>query len=146
MAFSYNFGANPRVDYPRLLIGDTAETPHVFEDAEIEAAYAIQSSVFQSGPRYSGAMGGNVPTLPVSYLRVAAMLLDCIAGNRARQGAVSQVFDIRIEPGQVDAALRAQAKQWREIDDDSGAIAIIEQCHTEAGWLQRMLSEAQRTL
>jgi len=38
MAFTYNFGANPQIDYIRLLISDTVDLNHVFEDSELLAA------------------------------------------------------------------------------------------------------------
>jgi len=50
LSFSYQYGANPPIDYPRLLVSDTLATNHIFEDAEITAASTMASGTFQSAP------------------------------------------------------------------------------------------------
>lgn len=142
--FTYQFGANPRIDYVRLLIGDTQCENHIFEDAEIESFHQINRLQFQSGMFYSGSMGKNLPDPPTSYLRAAAMALDAIAGSRSRMGGVTKLLDVTLDIGKVASSLRDQANQWREIDDNSGAFMIIEQCTTSWGFLQRFYSQIQR--
>jgi hypothetical protein len=146
--FTYQFGANPTVDFIRLLLGDTQCDDHIFEDSEIESAYAIQAATFQSGQFYSGTMGRNLPSTPVSYYRVAAILLDSLASNRSRIiGGLSQLLDVKLAPeaaSKTAAALRAQAKEWRDIDDNSGAFVIVEQVTTSFSFRERFFNQIQR--
>jgi hypothetical protein len=144
MSFSYQFGANPQIDYPRLLISDTVDLNHIFEDSEIQAAYLIQQSFFQSSMLYSGSSGQYVPASPVSYLRVAALLLDSLAANKSRLSSVTQLLDVKLDPSKASIALRDQAKQYREVDDDSGAFMIIEQCPTVWAFEDRYWKQVQR--
>jgi hypothetical protein len=144
MAFTYQFGANPTIDYPRLLISDTQDTNHIFEDSEIEAAYLIQASVWQSSMYYSGYAGRTLPSSPVSYLRVAALLLDSIAANKSRLSSITQLLDVSLSPERAAKALRDQAERYRAIDDDSGAFAIVEQCNDQWSFRQRYWNEVQR--
>lgn len=144
MSFSYTFGANPAVDYPRLLISDTVEDGHIFEDQEINAATLIQANVFQSAQFYSGVQGAYLPSTPVSYLRIAALLLDSLASNRARLANVVQILDVKLDPSKASEALRDQAKNYREIDDDSGAIMIIEQVNDIFSFRDRFWKQVQR--
>lgn len=122
MAFSYLAGDNPLVDYVRLLIGDTTDAGHVWEDAEILTAYRIQAT--------------GLPSAPISYLRVAALLLDALASNRSRL-AVTSLLDANVDPQGAAKALREQAKQWREVDDDTGAFAIL-----STGGLRRVCGDS----
>lgn len=145
--FTYQFGANPTIDYVRMLIGDTECDNHIFEDSEITAAYAIQQSQFQSSMLYSGGAGATLPSSPVSYLRVAALLCDALASSRSRIISIQKLLDVTLAPEasqKTAAALREQAKQWREVDDNSGAFVIIEQCTTSFGFLQRFYNQIQR--
>ncbi len=151
MSFSYQFGANPQIDYPRLLISDTQEfagspaiQAYVFEDSEILAAYQICASQFQSSMFYSGTAGRNLPQSPVSYLRVAALLLDALASNRARLGGLTQLLDVKLDPNVASKTLRDQAASYRDTDDNAGAFMIIEQCNDQFSFRDRFWSEVQR--
>ncbi len=144
MAFSYQFGANPPIDLPRLLIADTVALNHIFEDSEIQLATLAQTLQYQSGMFWSGSLGRNLPTAPVAYLRIAAMLLDCIASNKARLSSISRILDINLNTGVSAQALRDQANQWRDVDDNSGAIMIIEQCNDVFSYRDRFWKQVQR--
>ena len=144
MSFTYNLGANPVVDYPRLLIGDTQDQNHIFEDEEIASATALQAATFQSSMLYSGPGGRSLPSQPVSYLRVAALLLDCLASSRSRLAGVTKLLDATVDIGKASDSLRKQAQQWREVDDNSGAFMIIEQCPTSFGFMDRFYKQVQR--
>ena len=146
MAFTYNFGANPQIDYPRLLIADTVDLNHIFEDSEIQAAYQIQAAQFQTGMFWSGSAGANLPSTPVSYLRVAALLLDSIACSNARLAGVLTVLGIKMDTGKAAQVLRDQAKDYRATDDDAGAFAIIEQCNNEWSFSDRFWKTIQRNV
>src|SRR5271156_1998766 len=85
MSFSYQGGANPPIDYPRLLVSDTVQFDangnrvYAFEDSEIVAATTIETSVWQSGMFYSGQAGvASTPSNPIPWRRIAATLLDCL--------------------------------------------------------------------
>ncbi len=143
MGFTYQLGNNPTIDFPRMLIGDTNSTNHIFEDEEIQSAYKIQAAQFQSSMLYSGGAGQNLPSSPVSYLRVAALLLDALASSKARL-LVSKLLDATITPAQTAKALHDQAQAWRDVEDNSGAFMIIESCHTSFGFLDRFYKVIQR--
>ncbi len=145
--FSYSFDSNPLVAYVRLLISDTVNTdanPAIFSDTEITAFYAIQQSQFQSSMFFSGPAGRNLPLSPVSYLRVAALALDSLASNKSRLSSITQLLDVHLSPDKAANALRAQAAEYRAVDDDAGAFSIIEQVTTGWAFEQRFWSQIQR--
>jgi hypothetical protein len=144
MAFTYDFATDPTTSYIRLLISDTDSTNPVFEDAEIAAAYAIQGATFQSGQFYTPPSGNTLPSSPVSYLRVAALLLDAMAANSSKLAMFTRILDVEMKPAEGAKMLREQAKSYRETDDDSGAFMIIEQCSTQFALRQRWWNQAQR--
>ena len=145
MSFTYDLTNSPRIAYVRLLIGDTVDEGHIFDDEEITAAYTIQGSQFQSSMFFSGTNSGrNLPSQPVSYLRVAALLLDSLASAKSRIGAITKLLDVSLDPGKVAKSLREQANQLREVDDNAGAMMIIEQCTTGFSYIQRFNYQIQR--
>lgn len=153
MAFTYNYGANPPIDYPRLLIMDTQQflpdgvtRGYVFEDSEILAATQIEISVFQSGQFYSG-FGGltqqqNSSVVP--WRRIAATLLDALAANKARLASIVELLDVKLNPAAACKALQEQAAALREADDNSGAFAIIEQVNNQFAFRDRFWKTIQR--
>lgn len=144
MSFTYQLGANPAIDYPRLLMSDTQSVNHIFEDEEINSLTAIVSLQFQSAQFYSGTGGKNLPTSPVSYLRVAALGLDSLAANKARLASVKQLLDVRLDSSDAAIQLRATAKEYRDVDDDSGAFMIIEQVNDAFSFRDRFWKTVQR--
>jgi hypothetical protein len=148
MSFTYQFGANPPIDYPRLLIFDTQDVGHIFEDSEIMAFTAIAGGVWQSSQFYSAA-GGQVslPSPPTSYLRIAALALDALASNKARLQSVIELLDVKLGSIKDTAMqLRAQAQSYRDTDDNSGAFVIIEQVNNAWSFKQRFFNQAARQL
>lgn len=144
MSFSYQFGANPPIDWPRLLISDTTDTNHIFEDSEITAATVISQQVYQSAQFYSGTQFATLPTTPVDYYRVAALLLDSIAANKSRLASITQLLDVKLAPEAAAKSLRDQAAAYRELSDNSGAFAVIEQVHNMWTFKERFFKQAQR--
>jgi hypothetical protein len=152
MSFSYNLGANPAIDYPRLLVSDTQIENHIFEDEEIQAATQIQQLFFQSGMFYSGAgpTGGNVigtftfPNPPTSYLRVAAFLLNALAANKSRLASIKQMLDVKLDSSDAAIQCRATAQMYLDMDDNSGAFVIIEQVHDYQTYQERFWKQVQR--
>ncbi len=134
MSFSYQFGANPPIDYVRFLIPDTVDENHIFEDSEIVMATTMQSLQWQSGMLYSGVAGvSTLPTPPVSYRRIAALMIDSLANDRARLASVKRILDVELDPATASKMLRDGAQCLRD-EDDAGAFVIIEQVQTGAPW------------
>ena len=147
MSFTYDLANNPSVAYIRLLIADTDEANPIFSDEEITGAYAIAASVFQSGAFYSGIPGSGrttLPSSPVSYFRVAAVLLDALASNKARLAGVTKLLDVELSPAQAASALSKKADDYRKVDDESGAFVVIEQITTDWSSRDRFLKTVQR--
>lgn len=149
--FSYQFGANPAIDWPRLMISDTVQfasdgvTPiYVFADQEIAAITLIVQAQFQSAQFYSPPSGQNLPTQPVPWLRVAAALLDCIAANKAKLASITRILDVSLDPSKAAKLLMDQAKAYRDADDNSGAFFVIEQVSNEWALYDRYWKQVQR--
>lgn len=144
MAFTYAFGANPIIDFPRLLCSDTDSAHQIFQDSEILAFYQICQAQFQSSMYFTQPNGANLPASPVSYLRVAAFMLDSLASNQSRLASVIQLLDVKLDASKAALALRTQAQSYRDTDDNAGAFAIIEQVRDEYSFQQRFWNQVQR--
>ena len=144
MSFSYNLGANPIPDFIRLLISDTQATNHIFEDEEITAAQTICSLNWQSSMLYSWPSGAYLPVTPVNYLRIAALLLDALAANKSRLASIKGLLDVKMDSSDAAIQLRATAAEYRDVDDDSMAFVIIEQCHDLPSFCERWWKCVQR--
>lgn len=123
MSATYQFGANPAIDYPRMLIADTDVANPIFQDSEILSAYVIDN-VFVIVPAGSPTVNSAVGT--PSYRRAAATLLDMLAANKSKLLGALQVLDIKLEFGLASKELREQAKGLREVEANSGNFAIVE--------------------
>lgn len=150
--YTYDFDSAPQISYVRLLVPDTSFLPNVsppqmiFSDQEINAFFQIQRlSGFQSSMFFSGAQGRFLPNQPVSYYRVAALALDTLANNKAKLGGVLRLLDVTLQRiKDVSDALRDGAKSYRDLDDDSGALMIIEQTNTDWSFRDRWTKQYQR--
>lgn len=146
MAFTYQYGANPAIDYIRVMIGDTVDLNHIFEDSEILMFYQIASAPWQAGQFFSGVQGQTLPTPPTNYLRVAAYALNSIAANTSRLSGVTEMLDVKLDLDKTGEAIRSQAKAYLEMDDNSGAFAIAEQVTNGWTFRDRFLNTVQRSL
>lgn len=152
MSFSYNNGANPPIDYPRLLCADTQQyapdgiTPaYAFSDQEIAAATVIVALQFQSAQFYSPPLGVySFPSPPTAYLRVAAMLLNALAANKARLSSIKQILDVKLDPKDAAEQMRQTAQMYLDMDDNSGAFCIIEQVNNDYSLIDRFWKQVQR--
>lgn len=142
--FSYDFDANPSVAYPRLLISDTDSSNFIFNDTEILAAVNLCTFNFQSAQFYSPPGGRNLPSSPIPYLRVAAILLDCIAANKSRLASITRILDVELDPSRAARFLRDQAKAYRETDDNAGSFMVIEQVNNDWSLVSRYTKQIQR--
>ncbi len=152
MGFTYNFGLNPQIDYPRMLGADAIEflpdgsVAYTFQDSEIIAFGNIVSNVWQSSMFWTAPSGqATLPSSPVNVLRQAALMLDAKAANASQLASVIKLLDVQLSPDKAANALRAQAEQYRRIDDESGAFVIIEQVTTDWAFRDRFWSQWQRT-
>ncbi len=147
MAFSYFFcdGTNDQIDLIRAMIGDTVSAGHTWEDSEILGFYRIQGLQSQSSMKYSGVAYANLPTSPVSVLRVAASMLDAQANNAAKLAAVTKLLDFEGSAKEAAAIFHSQADALRTVDDESGAFIIIEQVKTVWDQGDRWWKQVQRT-
>lgn len=152
MSFSYGGGSNPAIDYPRLLVSDTVQFApdgvsrlYVFEDSEITAAAAINSLFWQSSQFFSD-VGGNLtfPTSPSQYLRTAALLLNSLAANNARLAAIKQILDVRVDATDASEQMRKTAQMYLDMDDNSGAFAIVEMVNDDFSFRDRFWKQVQR--
>lgn len=150
--FTYQGGANPAIDYPRMLVADTVQfgqdgtTPvFAFWDEEIQAATRIELSVWQSGMFWSGPQGVTPLTnsMVMPWRRIAATLIDALASNQARIALISQQLDTKLNPGAVKDMM-AQAAALREADDNSGAFVLIEQVNDSWSFVDRYWKTVQR--
>lgn len=143
MSWSYTPGTS--VFYVRLLIPDTSQDNPIFSDEEINGFMLINQSIWQSSMYYS-YQGGlqNLPATPSNYFRAAALALNSLAGNAARLSAVTGLLDVKLSPAAAAKSLQDTAQRYLDMDDNSGAFAIYEQCTTEWGFRDRWISQLQR--
>lgn len=122
MSFTYNAGANPYIDAPRMLIADTDATHPIFQDEEISMAYNIDAI------QYFPAVSVNLPNAgpTPSYRFVAATLLEALAANKSRLAAALEVLDIKIDASKAAVELRKTAEAMRDAERNSGAFGIAE--------------------
>ena len=145
MGATYSGGANPSIDYVRLLVADTNTAAPIFQDSEITAAMSINQAVGQSSMfyRYS-CLSQSLPQAPPHYLRAAALLLTSLAGNSARLASVVGLLDVKLNAAAASTALLATAQRYLDMDDNSGAFAIAEQVNTVWSFRDRWLAMLQR--
>jgi hypothetical protein len=150
--FSYNYGANPPIDYPRLMISDTNQylpdgvTPgYVFADQEIQAITQVVASPFQSAQFYTPPQGQYLPQgVIMPWYRIAAALLDCMAANKAKLASIKRILDVQLDASDAAKWLQEQAKAYRDMDDNCGAFFIIEQVNNEWTLSQRYWNQVAR--
>lgn len=144
---------NPPIDFPRTMVGDVNVLAPIFQDEQILAieqitvATAFQSGMFWSTP--NGAVGGGTlgtfaPQLPIAYNRVAAYMLYAMANTNAWPAAVTQILDVKLNGAAAANTLRAMAKEFLDMDDNSGAFMMIEQVNDDFSFRSRFWRQWQR--
>src|SRR5712671_2120262 len=119
--FTYDFTTQPVLSMVRLLVGDTVDAGHIWEDAEINAVLQMESSQ----GLYIGLTGYTVvPPQVYSPRRAAAALLDGLASNKGRLSGALMVLDIKIDGSTAATSLRDTAQSLRDTEAESGAFAI----------------------
>lgn len=145
MAFTYN----PATDLgrTRMLIADTDSAHPIFEDAEVQAALDMQNSnaLYVSGHAQPTGLSVQVPVSVGSVYRAAALLLRSLAANKSRLAAVVQLLDVRLSPNTAAQALRDTAKEYMEMEQNSGAFAIAEMVVGDSfGARERLFNQVSR--
>lgn len=141
---------NPSIDYPRILMADTNEFDangnpvYIFSDQEIQMLTNINASTFQSSQFYSFTAGQFIPPSPPDYYRIAALGLDSIAANKSRLSSIMKLLDVQLDPSKAAAMLRAQAAEYRDLSDNAGSFAIIEQVNDYWSFSDRFWKQVQR--
>lgn len=125
MSWSYQMGGNPPIDYVRLLIADTDVNNQVFQDEEIRMAAPIIPTFYMT-PNNGGGQAAGPNFVSPSYYRQAAILLDVLAADKSRLAAQLKVLDIEMNLQVAAQELRATAKEYRDVEDNSGSFAIVE--------------------
>jgi len=142
MSFTYNPGTF--VFYVRSLIPDTV-SPGIFSDEEINGFQQINSMTWQSSMYWSYQAGlTQLPATPSNILRCAALALNVLAGSASRLAAVTKLLDVSLNPATAAKALQDTAQRYLDMDDNSGAFAIFEQCGTEWAFRDRWINQLQR--
>lgn len=141
--YTYTYGDNPIIDYPRLIVSDTGPD-WIFADQEIMAGYQIDSIAVILP--VSGGLGNTITQTfgTPSYRRCAATLLDSLAANAGRLSNVLKVLDIEINVAKAASDLRAQAKALRDVEANSGAFAIAEVVNDEFSARERWVNQFLR--
>ncbi len=141
MAFTYDFTSSPTLSMVRLLVGDTVDAGHIWEDAEINAVLQMESSqgLFISLTGYSVT-----PPQVYSVRRAAAALLDGLAANKSRLSGAVKVLDISIDIGAAAKSLKDTAQNYRDTEADSGAFAIAEMVENSFTMRERFWNQIAR--
>lgn len=125
MPATYQYGANPPIDYPRMMIYDIDMENPIFQDSEIMASANIIPT-FIITPNSGGGQFQQPNFTQPSYYRQAAILCDMLAANRTRLAGAIKVLDVDTDMGKAADAYRELAKQYRDTEDNSGSFAIVE--------------------
>lgn len=132
MSFTYTPQQNDNLSIVRLLIADTDSANPVFNDDEVNAALFAESSqnLFISAQAISSGISVAPPIPQVfSVFRAAALLLDAIAADKSRLGAINKLLDVQVNPEKAAQELRATAKDYRDREANAGHFAIAEMVH-----------------
>lgn len=151
MSFTYNFGANPPIDYPRFLCRDTVEflpngnRAYAFEDSEITMATNIVAAVWQSSMFFSGTAGVTpLSSPPTPWRRIGAMLLNGLASSSSKLSMITQILDVHMDASKAAEQLRADATELLRQDDEDGSLVIIEQVNDSFSFRDRWWNQWQR--
>ncbi len=148
MSFTYDFATDPLISRVRLLVADTDANNPVFNDDEVNAALQMESSqgLFVSGQAASMGNGVAIPPIPQVYsvYRAAAILLDCLASNKARLSAIQQLLDVKLSPELAAKALRDSAQSYRDTEANAGHFAIAEMAGDDFSTRERVWKQLLR--
>jgi hypothetical protein len=140
--FTYGYGSNPAIDAPRFLVADTVEEGHIFADEEIMMTANLISPMLAIVPTGGGQT--SFSGVPASYRFTAALMLEALAGNKARLASALKILDITVDTTKAAAALRDTAKTLRDSEINDGSFAIAEQCTDQFSARERLWKQLVR--
>ena len=144
MSFTYPSG-NSVFDTTRLLIPDTDPAAPIFTDAEINLFLQAESSqsLYVSPQANATAYPTSSTYIPQIYspFLAAALALSSLAGMKARLAGILQLLDVKMDLGKASDALRAQAQDYRQREEDRGNFAIAEQVVNEFTCRERTIAQ-----
>ncbi len=124
---SFTYSVPSPIALVRLMVGDTTDTaqsPAIFSDEEINMVLAINSS-----QAIIIGLSGYSPAVPVtqtySYGRTAATLLNSTGAVRARS-LLKKVLDVEMDVGTATKALKDLGQQYIDQEVSSGYFAVAE--------------------
>lgn len=141
MSFSYQLGANPTIDVPRLLVADTVSDGHIFEDEEI-----LMMTNFVCPAASIVPAGGGQATIngTPSYRYIAAALLEALAANKAKLANALKVLDIQVNTQSASQELKDLADRYRQAEQENGGFAIVEQTVDQFAARERLWKQMLR--
>lgn len=139
MSFSYQFGANPSIDQPRFLVGDTVDAGHIFEDAEI----TMVASMCSFSVIYPTGGGQGTTNSAASPFFIAATMLEGLSGVKART-AVKKLLDVELDGQEAAKTLHELADRLRATEQNSGQFTIIEQAGDAFAMRERLYRQMLR--
>jgi hypothetical protein len=144
VSFTYDFTNAPDISTVRLLVSDTDSSQPIFQDDEVNAAL----NMFSSQGIIIG-LTGYCLAVPVkqlySYRRAAAVLLNALAGNKARLGAIVGLLDVKLNAAQASAALKELAQSYIDQEQNDGYFAISEMVQDSFSMRERLWKMLYRT-
>lgn len=143
MAATYNFGNNPPIDYPRMLIYDTDMTQPIFQDSEILAASNI-APTFVITPGSGNGQFQQPNFTQASYLWQASILCEMLAANRTRLAGAVKVLDVQTDLTTAAKAYRDQAQSYRDLENNNGSFAIVEMVVNDYSAYERVWKQLLR--
>lgn len=143
---SFNYDPTTQLGQIRLLVADTDYTHPIFQDEEVQAAMAIESSqnLYISGMASPNGARGPVGVNVTSTLRSAAVLLDALASNKARLSGVIELLDVKLSFKDAAIQLHVQAENYRTVEANQGHFAIAEQIFDQFGARERTWKQLLR--
>jgi len=128
-----------------MMIADTDILHPIMSNEEITNSLYLTSTqaLYQNSQNFATGLISTSTAQQYSLWYAAALCLDCMASNKSYLAAIQQLLDVKLDAAKAATALRAQAKEYRDREDNSGAFAIIEQVVTNfqarERWLYQLL-------
>lgn len=137
---------DPLLSQVRLLIFDTDPAQPIFQDDEINQFIYLTSSqaLYTSGQFFPTAAQTQVPPQVYSIYRAAALGLRSMASNGAALSVISKILDVTLDASKGSAALRAMAKDYIDMEANSGQFAIAEMVQDQFSARERTVKMFQR--
>jgi hypothetical protein len=146
MSFTYNFNTNLPLSQVRLLIMDTDSSQPIFDDDEITQFLQMKSSqsLYQSPQAVATGISVPAPVQVYSIYGAAALALMSMASNKAYLSSITKLLDVSLDPSKSQAALKAMAQSYLDMDDNLGHFAIAEMVQDQFSARERVYKQFLR--